>query len=807
MGSDDNQNPQSQLPGTLLRQLDVQELNQILEHHQQWVIARGEGKQMTEGPADLSRADLTGTNLAGADLQHVNFQGACLRAADLRGANLNEVNLSGANLLDAKLQDADLRDANLKEADLLLGKQLAGADVAGAQLPGAILKFEGLQIVEQISRNARTIMFSMLLACVYTWLTIATTTDPLLLTNSSSSPLPIIRTEIPIAGFFWVAPLILLGFFLYFHIYLQRLWETLADLPAVFPDGTRLDNRAYPWLLNGLVTRQFKRLRNRRPQFSRLQTVLSVLLAWWTVPVTLLALWLRYLPRHDWLGTILHIALTIAALGSGFLFYRAAMATLCRELDSSISWNQFMRADGLKRGAVVIAMSVVLLGFTFGAIHGIPHNTDHAVKLSALDLRVWVPRLLEAVGNSPFADFIEDNLSTKPDNWVEKKDDKHNLGLIKGARLKNANLTYVRARSAFLVKADLRQANLYGADLTDADLRQANLAGANLNHADFNGTRLLGVILKGASLKGVNLRGYNFDGDNFQGIDFQDASLQDIRFRSANLQGANLQGAHLKKVDFEGTNLQDVNLNRAKLDDVNLIRANLYGTHLNGIQGLSQQALGKTMNWVFADLDESLLTALELPVEFPGRVRQKNLSGMSLPTVIFFNVDLQMFNFARSNLQGAEFWRINLEKADLSYTDLKKAQFQGDLSGANLSHADLQQAVIKGSNLSQVNLSRSDLRQADISRSNLSHANLQGADFKGARLMELDLSSANLENTNMRDLTFWNWVKIDNANLKGADFSGSHIVNARGLTCQQIQQAIIDQDTELPKYLGSCEQR
>jgi hypothetical protein len=146
-------------------------------------------------------------------------------------------------LIDAKLQAVDLREANLKKAVFVRCTQPAGAELAGAKLPGTILKFEGLAIVEQISRNARTIMFSMLLACVYTCLTIATTTDPLLLTNSISSPLPIIRTEIPIAGFFWVAPLILLSFYLYFHIYLQRLWETLADLPAVFPDGSRLDKR------------------------------------------------------------------------------------------------------------------------------------------------------------------------------------------------------------------------------------------------------------------------------------------------------------------------------------------------------------------------------------------------------------------------------------------------------------------------------------------------------------------------------------------------------------------------------------
>ncbi len=189
MGSADNRNHQSQLSGPPLRRIDEPELQQILEQHRHWADARDAGQQSTQGLADLSRTDLTGKNLAGRNLRRVNFQGACLRGTDLRGANLHEADLSGAILLDARLQEADLRDANLKEADLLLGKQLAGADLAGARLPGTILKFEGLAIVEQISRNARTIMFSMLLACVYTWLTIATTTDPLLLTNSISSPL------------------------------------------------------------------------------------------------------------------------------------------------------------------------------------------------------------------------------------------------------------------------------------------------------------------------------------------------------------------------------------------------------------------------------------------------------------------------------------------------------------------------------------------------------------------------------------------------------------------------------------------
>ncbi len=55
------------------------------------------------------------------------------------------------------------------------------------------------------------------------------------------------------AHFYLFAPFLLVGLYTYFHLYLQRLWESLADLPAIFPDGTPLDKKADPWLLIGLV--------------------------------------------------------------------------------------------------------------------------------------------------------------------------------------------------------------------------------------------------------------------------------------------------------------------------------------------------------------------------------------------------------------------------------------------------------------------------------------------------------------------------------------------------------------------------
>ena len=710
-----------------------------------------------------------------------------MQGTDLRCVNLHGADLSGANLLDARLQEADLRDANLKEAHLLLSKQLAGADVAGAQLPGAVLKFEGLEIVEQISRNARTIMFSMLLACVYTWLTIATTADPLLLTNSISSPLPIIRTEIPIAGFFWVAPLILLGLYFYFHIYLQRLWETLADLPAVFPDGSRLEKRAYPWLLNGLVTSQFKRLRISRQQFSRLQTGLSILLGWWTVPVTLLALWLRYLPRHDWLGTTLHATLSIAAIGAGILFYRTATATLRREIKPLLLWKQYLvDVRGVKRGAFILAMGVVLFGISFGAIRGIPYNTDHAANISAVDPRLWVPRLIEALGTGTFVDFIEENISTKPVSWVEKNGDQSNLGLIKGARLKNAYLAYARARSAFLVKADLRQANLYGADLSDADLRLAKLQDANLNYANLSRALLAGVKLKGTSLQGVKLANYDFYSVNFKAIDLKGAYLQNIRLDRANLQGASFENAHLQKVNLGDTNLKNANFSKARLDEVSFFSANLQGTRLFGVQGLTRNAIWKTANWIFAYFDEKSLKTLGLPADFQARVQNKNLSGMNLRTIYFRDSDLQNFNFHKSDLHEARFEKVGLQGVNFSQSNLQKAKMRGDLSG--------------------VNFSKADLRQASIRYSNLSQANLQKANLNGAMLVEVDLRHANLAQADLTGISFGNWVKINGANLEGVDLTNARIMNARGLTCEQLQQAIVRINTKLPKYLGDCGQ-
>src|SRR5204863_453834 len=124
------------------------------------------------------------------------------------------------------------------------------------------------------------------------------------------------------------APVVLLGAYFYYHLYLQRIWDAVAELPAIFPDGRSVDKKVPSWLVSGLLHPHFRHLRHRRPPLSGLQRGLSIFASWWLVPVTLLFFWGRYLRRHDWVGTGLHIAVIVLAIGAGELFYRLAMATL-----------------------------------------------------------------------------------------------------------------------------------------------------------------------------------------------------------------------------------------------------------------------------------------------------------------------------------------------------------------------------------------------------------------------------------------------------------------------------------------------
>jgi uncharacterized protein YjbI with pentapeptide repeats len=601
-----------------LREISPEELKKILDEHLEWIKSRGKKGR---------KADLSQTNLKTAHLQ----------GADLRQADLSFADFGSTNLREANFQDANLNHAVLDGAVDLIASQLAGANLSGAKLPEAILKVDGLKYIEDLSKNASKIFIAMLLACIYSFLTIVKTTDVGLITNSTSSPLPIIGTEIPIVGFYWFAPLILLALYFYFHLHLQRLWESLSDQPAIFPDGVPLHKKAYPWMLNWLVTTHFVQLRSNRPALSRLQVFIAGVLAWWIVPLTIYCFWERSLSKHDWAETIIQIGLLVVAIWSGLGFYNRCKETLRRENQPLFFTGILLKSlKTYKWGALIILLVCV---FSFGVIEGIDYEfgTDKYLEAtSSMDelrtcfqstrheleaIKVWLPCIFSIFDDKWVADFDHIDVSTKPPNWTGH-DDKE-IALVKGASLSNTKLQYTRARESFLVNASLHSADLEGAwltwaDLTNANLSYADLRAAKLIHANLSGANLTFSKLNSLeSLKKVFLNENHQNNiiDNMLEIEKESnpiimafralLSIKTIPLKGEIASewtkpksgwGANLQEANLTKAILIQTNLQGANLMMAKLQKADLSFADLSEVTLRGADLRGAILLGTNFN-------------------------------------------------------------------------------------------------------------------------------------------------------------------------------------------------------------------
>ena len=409
-----------------------------------------------------------------------------------------------------------------------MSSQLARANLSGATLPEAVAKFDALKNVSERSQIAKRLFASLLFGCTYALLTVATTTDVRLLTNSASSPLPVIQTQIPIAGFYFAAPVILVGLSSYFLLYVQRLWESLAKLPAVFPDGTPLDEKVYPWLPNSIVHSHFTLLKNCRPPLSKLQAVTTIIFGYWVVPITLVFVWGRYLPRHDWWGTGIHAAVLVYAIGGALVVQRLAVKTLQGKKRVPFTWKT---APTDRRTYKVLFCSLALVAvwgtLSYGAIEGhhphpmgFPDRVSEPTRdLSPLSPTVWVPQLFQFIGYGCYLDLFEQDVSTKPPDWTgQAEKQKEEMALVTKARLRGKDLRYAYAPSAFLANAELRDAELQGANLEGAELQGAepgiaNLQGAYLRRADLHGADLSSANLQRADLSEANLQGADFRSD------------------------------------------------------------------------------------------------------------------------------------------------------------------------------------------------------------------------------------------------------------------------------------------------------
>ena len=604
------------------------DLAEILDQHKQWVESGGEtGARADLTGVNLAKADLTGVNLQSAVLHRVNLAGADLSMANLRGASLVRANLQNANLLGTELRGANLMGANVYGADGLWFGRLGGTNLFDAVLPESISAMDSSKAIGDATKVARWFYFLTVGLSLLCCLLMIYTTDVRLLLNSSALPFPKLGNLLPTTGLFLGGPIVLLVLSLRFHFLLLRLWGSMAALPAVFPDGQTLEKDG-PWYLMGLVRRHFRWQGESRAAMTAFESALSTLLAYWIVPVTLFFFWLRYLTCQDFRGTLLHVFLTTAAVGTA-TSVPFIVSRVLRPGDIRVpkSRNVLRMILGTTRSA--LAAGVVLFVISLGVNRGLPSDKTGVAAASAADPRRWAATVFQSVGYRPYADLTEASLSTplpKGTPWTDE-----NVAKIPGAHLNEMNLRYARAYHAFLVNAKLWRANLEGIYLSEGDLRGANLRETLLRSGIFDRTLLSHAVLVSANATGANFSAADMRFSDLSYGTFENSVLSNARISGASLYAINLTNGQLLRTDLSRSDMRDARLEHAVLS--------------------------------FANLEQTDLSS--------ARLANASLTGALCKGTIFLDADLKDADLRGANLTGAVLRGAETDGANLTGADLR----------------------------------------------------------------------------------------------------------------------------------------
>jgi uncharacterized protein YjbI with pentapeptide repeats len=157
-----------------------------------------------------------------------------------------------------------------------------------------------------------------------------------------------------------------------------------------------------------------------------------------------------------------------------------------------------------------------------------------------------------------------------------------------------------------------------------------------------------------------------------------------------------------------------------------------------------------------------------------------SLSGADLSYAKLSGIDKEhnQFSLPETHLVG-----VNLYKAKMRYSVL---------DGSNLNNSTLTQAVVTFASLSNATFSNAFMDDIHLTNSNLSDADLANADLSEADLSEANLSRADLSEARLSG------AYLSGAYLSRADLSDAYLKGARGVTKEQLDQALSLEGAMMP---------
>jgi uncharacterized protein YjbI with pentapeptide repeats len=223
-----------------------------------------------------------------------------------------------------------------------------------------------------------------------------------------------------------------------------------------------------------------------------------------------------------------------------------------------------------------------------------------------------------------------------------------------------------------------------------------------------------------------------------------------------------LEYAALSEFDLTGAQLDRTNLGFAVLYDSNLTNANLAGANLSDADFHDAVLTGAHLNDAIiqrADFSSDYSWLSKEQLYSTASYKEKNLAGIALR-----RNKMPDWSFAGQNLTGA---------------DLRHSFIHGDLSGANLTMADLNSAWLQGANLREADLSNANLSQAHLDAADMTDAVVNGANFHSVADQFDSLTKEQIYSTASYKSRNLAGIRLTECELNGWDFHGQDLTNAR----------------------------
>jgi uncharacterized protein YjbI with pentapeptide repeats len=413
--------------------------------------------------------------------------------------------------------------------------------------------------------------------------------------------LPFLNIALPLRGFFWLGPVLLLVV----HIYVLVHLVLLVGKIRVFDDTLRqevADGEVRANLRRQLPSNIFVQLLAgpREVREGPIGILLS-LIAWLSVilgPLAVLVFFeLQFLPFHDAFITWLQRLAVVIDVGVLWILWFVVRRTNA----SGNDWRKATRQAlaGLTLTSVLVIPFVFLIATFPGerlcafANHGPLRPVRKALVAGDVDLvtrrptSIWFDRLV-------LPDFTA-------------SDDARLVGeAAASATPRNVSLRARDLRGAVLIGATLQSVDFTGSDLQDARLDYADFRHARMSCAqtslderarsEYSCVKLQNAVVNRANFAGVALGGARFEGASLEGAQLQGAWLAGAQLVGASLNGANLRGAILLRANLRGASLFRTELQGASLDYADLRAATLVQAELQGASFQVTQLQGSSLD-------------------------------------------------------------------------------------------------------------------------------------------------------------------------------------------------------------------